>query len=229
MCFLAWLRSYAAETCLPWSLYTSSVRCRVACAPYGGPVALVRDDRKIVPVTGGATKPVITTYTAAGVRLGAFVWERSRIMGLAWTSEEDLMLLAQSGEARPRSTPHSPVARAWLPLTQRRAQVHLYSMHGQAQARSFSLGSEVAREGVAACCLYGSGLVALTVGLQLWAVTDLEEPRPQRLADPRLPAPPHCLTIIQPRHTLSGCIEARARRAAAWRRVSLLPARGRGP
>ncbi|KAK9823042.1 hypothetical protein WJX81_002597 [Elliptochloris bilobata] len=156
---------------------------RVACAQYGGPIALVRDDRKIVLVTGGATKPVVTTYTAAGVRLGAFVWERGRIMGMGWTSEEDLMLLEQSGE------------------------VHLYSMHGQAQARSFSLGGEVAREGVAACCLYGGGLVALTAGLQLWAVTDLEEPRPQRLADPRLAGPPHCLAVMEPRHTLSGCIE----------------------
>ena len=98
-------------------------------------------------------------------------------------------------------------------------------MHGQAQARGFSLGSEVAREGVAACCLYGSGLVALTAGLQLWAVTDLEEPRPQRLADPRLAAPPHCLAIIQPRHTLSGCIEARARRGAL---LACCPAGGRG-
>jgi len=41
-------------------------------------------------------------------------------------------------------------------------------------------------------------------------VADLEEPRPQRLADPRLAGPPHCLAVIEPRHTLSGCIEARA-------------------
>ena len=90
--------------------YNVSVRRSVACAPYGGPVALVRDDRKIVPVTGGATKPVVTTYTAAGVRLGAFVWERSRIMGMAWTSEEDLMLLEQSGEARPPLAPAQPAS-----------------------------------------------------------------------------------------------------------------------
>ncbi len=103
------------------------------------------------------------------------------------------------------------------------AQVHLYTMHGQAQARGFSLGAEVAAQGVADAVLYGGGLVALTAGLQLWAVADLEEPRPQRLADPRLAGPPHCLAVIEPRHTLSGCIEARA----PPRRPLLLDRRGR--
>ena len=89
---------HTLRCCLRDVTANSGIDCRVACAPYGGPIALVRDDRKIVLVTGGSTKPVVTTHTAAGVKLGAFTWEKGRIMGMGWTSEEDLMLLEQSGE-----------------------------------------------------------------------------------------------------------------------------------
>ena len=43
-------------------------------------------------------------------------------------------------------------------------QARLYSMHGQALPRQFSLGAEAAREGVTDAVIYGDGLVALTGG-----------------------------------------------------------------
>ncbi len=86
-------------------------------------------------------------------------------------------------------------------------QVHLYNMFGTQLPRHFSMGSEVQREGILDCQLYGDGLVVLTKGLQLWAVSGLAEPRPQKLASPALKEPPTCMAIFQPRHTLSGCLE----------------------
>lgn len=71
---------------------------RVACGRYGGPVAMVRDDRKLVVVTGGLTKPVVRIYTAAGHAMAAFVWDHGRIAAMGWTSEEDLLILEDSGE-----------------------------------------------------------------------------------------------------------------------------------
>ena len=78
---------------LAWALAT-----RVACGRYGGPIAMVRDDRKLVVVTGGLTKPVVRIYTAAGQAMAAFVWDHGRIAALGWTSEEDLLILEDSGE-----------------------------------------------------------------------------------------------------------------------------------
>ncbi len=86
-------------------------------------------------------------------------------------------------------------------------QVHMYSMHGQKLARSFSLGSEAAAERITDCVIYGDGLVALTGKHHFWTVSNLEEPRPQKLALTGLTEPPHCFAVIEPRHTLSGCVE----------------------
>ena len=90
-------------------------------------------------------------------------------------------------------------------------QVHLHSMFGVQLQQNFSMGSEVQREGILKCQLYGDGLVVLTKGLQLWAVSGLGEPRPHKLASPfpRLKEPPTCMAIMQPQHTLSGCLEVR--------------------
>lgn len=43
-------------------------------------------------------------------------------------------------------------------------QVHLYNMFGTQLPRHFSMGSEVQREGILDCQLYGDGLVVLTKG-----------------------------------------------------------------
>jgi hypothetical protein len=83
----------------------------------------------------------------------------------------------------------------------------MYSMHGQKLPRSFSLGAEAARERIVDCIVYGDGLVALTGAHRLWTVSNLEEPRPQRLALEGLSEAPHCMAVIEPRHTLSGCVE----------------------
>lgn len=83
----------------------------------------------------------------------------------------------------------------------------MYNMFGVQLPRQFSMGSEVQREGILSCQMHGDGLVVLTKGLQLWAVSGLEDPRPQRLANARLKEAPSCMAIMQPRHTLSGCLE----------------------
>lgn len=87
------------------------------------------------------------------------------------------------------------------------AQVHMYSMYGVQLPQQFSMGGEVQRDGIQECQLYSDGLVVLTKALQLWAVSGLQDPRPQKLANPKLKEPPNCLAIFQPRHTLSGCLE----------------------
>ena len=66
------------------------------------------------------------------------------------------------------------IERAW--------QVLLYSMFGQRLPKQFSMGSEVASSGVLECCTYGEGVAVLTHALELWAVCNLDEPRPQRFA-----------------------------------------------
>lgn len=41
----------------------------VCAAPYGGPMAIVRDPKKITKITG-SSKPVVRIFTASGILLG---------------------------------------------------------------------------------------------------------------------------------------------------------------
>lgn len=61
-------------------------------------MAVVRDERRIVLVTGGSTQPVVKVFTAAGSVLGAFVWDKGRIAGFAWTSQQELVIIDIKGE-----------------------------------------------------------------------------------------------------------------------------------
>jgi Vps16, N-terminal region len=54
----------------------------------------------MVAVTGSSARPVVKTFTSAGNLLGAFVWDRGRIVGMGWTNEEELMLVEESGEVQ---------------------------------------------------------------------------------------------------------------------------------
>lgn len=51
-------------------------------------------------VTGGTTQPVVKVFTSAGKVLGAFVWDKGRILGFAWTAELELVIVEATGEVR---------------------------------------------------------------------------------------------------------------------------------
>lgn len=72
--------------------------CRVACARYGGPIATIRDDRKMVLVSGGITQPLVKIYSSAGTQLAVFIWDKGRIEDMGWSNGEDLMIMEQTGE-----------------------------------------------------------------------------------------------------------------------------------
>eukprot|EP00873_Tetraselmis_striata_P045222 jgi/Tetstr1/465486/TSEL_010170.t1 len=168
---------------MAWGADVNLAQNRVAVSAFGGPVACVRDDSKIVLLAPGRpSHPVVRIFTSAGRPLGAFVWERNRIVGMGWSSDEELVLVEVDGT------------------------VSAYSTFGT-HLRRFSLGAAAREQGVSRAAVFGAGVVALTERHELWAVTGLLEPRPQRLADPGLFDAPHSMAVIEPHHTLSGCVE----------------------
>ncbi|GMH32446.1 hypothetical protein BSKO_00280 [Bryopsis sp. KO-2023] len=144
---------------------------RVACGQYGGPIGMVRDSRKMVVLRGGSSHPLVRIFNCAGRELARFMWEGNRIVALGWTNEQQLLIVDSTG------------------------QVNGYSIHGRKLPMEFSLGQAVESEEVAECRVYGSGVVALTLAGSLWAVTDLNDPRPQRMADVVLDGVPQCMEV----------------------------------
>lgn len=72
---------------------------RVAAAPYGGPLATVRDERLVLQLGAGASlRPVIRTFTASGAELGSMVWERGHIVEWGWSERLELVIVEANGK-----------------------------------------------------------------------------------------------------------------------------------
>lgn len=57
---------------MQWSPETEFNFMSVSAAPYGGPIALVRDSAQFTKVTTGTSKPIIRIFTASGNLISSF-------------------------------------------------------------------------------------------------------------------------------------------------------------
>lgn len=74
---------------------------RVSCAPMGGPIAAMRDERQMVVVVGpGSVRPVLRTFTSSGEEMGSYVWDstgRGQVAAWGWTSSLELVIVDEAG------------------------------------------------------------------------------------------------------------------------------------
>eukprot|EP00760_Papus_ankaliazontas_P021954 PhM_4_TR18771/c0_g1_i1/m.58888/K20180/VPS16; vacuolar protein sorting-associated protein 16 len=116
---------------LGWSFDLST--CNVSCAPFGGPVALIRDPKKLV-AAHGSSKPRMYICTASGIQISDFEWTRPVLYTMGWTAEEDLCVVSEDGT------------------------VSLFSMHGQELMPAL----RVCRDEIALARVFGQGVVIVT-------------------------------------------------------------------
>jgi hypothetical protein len=69
----------------------------VAGARFGGPVAVIRDEGKIVRLGAEAAHPILKIFSASGQLLCAIKWTESRIVAMAWSDSEQLVVVLRSG------------------------------------------------------------------------------------------------------------------------------------
>lgn len=86
-------------------------------------------------------------------------------------------------------------------------QVTRFNQVGEKDPKVFSLGDECQKDGILECCVFSEGVVALTTKFALWAITDLQDPRPQKLARPKMDHAPKAIAVVEPSCTLSGSVE----------------------
>jgi WD40 repeat protein len=159
----------------------------VAIAPYGGPIALLPDERAIQFDTYNAMltdkekeqrkRAKLRIYTAAGSLISETYWQHASLIKMGWNSSEQLICVLNDGN------------------------VHIYSMKGE-RISTFSLPAACRTDGVADCIIWSEGLVVRTGGRsELFAVLNFADPRPVRLADPQLNAPPLCMCLLNAART----------------------------
>jgi hypothetical protein len=69
----------------------------VAGARFGGPVATIRDEGKLVRLGAEAAQPILKIFSASGRLLSAIKWTESRIVAMAWSDSEQLVVVLRSG------------------------------------------------------------------------------------------------------------------------------------
>ncbi|KAJ5653810.1 Vps16N-terminal [Penicillium lividum] len=154
----------------------------VAGAPYGGAIALYRDESKPIRLRDSqASRSCIDVYSCSGKQINRINWEQATIRGIGWSDKEELLVVAEDGTVR-----------------------RYFGLDGD--FTSFSLGNGAEEYGVRDCQFWSSGLVALLSNNQLIAVSKYDEPRPKLLA----PCPEGEVSswaLIPPAHTLSRSVE----------------------
>ncbi|KDQ58687.1 hypothetical protein JAAARDRAFT_57575 [Jaapia argillacea MUCL 33604] len=173
----------------------------VAGCRYGGPLAMMRDNTKLVAIgraTPSFAKAQIQVYSPAGEGLLLFSWDQGKIIRFGWTGDERLVVLNEEGVYR------------------------VYDLQGE--YLQYSLGSEAGELGVLDAKIHASGLVAMTGSLSLLEVKGWEGGKPLTLASPGtliltllitsekmsfsgISAPPHCWAVIPPDFTISRHVE----------------------
>ncbi|KAJ6102811.1 Vps16 N-terminal [Penicillium sp. IBT 16267x] len=151
-------------------------------APYGGAIALYRDESKAISLRDTqASRSSIDVYSCSGKQINRINWEQATIRGIGWSDKEELLVVAEDGTVR-----------------------RYFGLDGD--FTSFSLGNGAEEYGVRDCQFWSSGLVALLSNNHLIAVSKYDEPRPKLLA----PCPEGEVSswaLIPPAHTLSRSVE----------------------
>ncbi|KAI9501751.1 Vps16, N-terminal region-domain-containing protein [Coemansia spiralis] len=156
---------------------------RVAAASFGGPIALLRDDRQLLEAgSAPLLDSAIHVYAASGKSIGKIEYDGLHIAGFSWNTREELICVQEDGNVR------------------------VFSLSGQ-EPVSFSLGPEAKEKGIVACRFWDQGLVAMTSEYKFIYVNDIGEPKPRLLADAHITEMPYSWAIVPPHLTLSHHVE----------------------
>ncbi|GER53384.1 vacuolar protein sorting-associated protein [Striga asiatica] len=159
-------------------------RNKIACAPFGGPIAVIRDDAKIVQLYAESALRKLRIFTSSGRLVSETVWKNpgGRLIGLSWTDDLTLVCITQDGT------------------------VYSYNVHAELVG-TFSLGRECFENSVVECVFWGNGVVCINEAFEIFAVPDFKIPKTVKLADCNLEELPHCMAVIEPQYTKSGDVE----------------------
>lgn len=159
-------------------------RNKVACAPFGGPIAVIRDDGKIVQLYAESALRKLRIFNSAGVQIAETVWKNpgGRLIGMAWTDDLTLICITQDGT------------------------VYCYSVHAELM-KTLTIGEDRLKYSIVECVFWGNGVVCVNEAFQVFCIPDFRNPNPVKLADTGLEDMPLCMAVIEPQYTMSGNVE----------------------
>ncbi|TRY82477.1 hypothetical protein DNTS_029961 [Danionella cerebrum] len=155
-----------------WNLKDALTEYLVAAAPYGGPIALLKEHHRRSP----GARPQLEIYSSSGVPLASFPWKSGVVKQLGWTVSDDLLCVQEDGT------------------------VLAYDLFGRFK-RHFSMCNEGSQNQVLETKIfhspYGTGLAILTGALRFTLATNIDDIKLRRLPEvPGLQEVPSCWTVL---------------------------------
>uniref|UniRef100_A0A8C6SSQ0 Vacuolar protein sorting-associated protein 16 homolog n=1 Tax=Neogobius melanostomus TaxID=47308 RepID=A0A8C6SSQ0_9GOBI len=157
---------------MSWPLRDGLRDSLVAAAPYGGPIAVLKEPQRRSP----SSRPHLDIYSASGVSLASFVWKSGPVVQLGWTISDELLCVQEDGK------------------------VLIYDLFGSFK-RHFSLGQEVSQSQVLEAKIfhspYGSGIAIVTGCGRFTLTTNIDDLKLRRLPEvPGLQGAPCCWAVL---------------------------------
>ncbi|WVF72368.1 hypothetical protein IAT40_007183 [Kwoniella sp. CBS 6097] len=153
----------------------------VCAAKNGGPIAMIRDDRKLLLSSKHPGKPKIQIYTSSGILLSTIPWDLSAPVLIHLTTTS-LIVLTDEGVYR------------------------VYDLSNTSSYRQYSLANE-AESGVVEAKAWEEGMVVLTGNLGWLEVRGWNGGRAIPLAASGLTEPPSAWTLIPPDQSPTGHVQ----------------------
>uniref|UniRef100_A0A8D1E975 Vacuolar protein sorting-associated protein 16 homolog n=1 Tax=Sus scrofa TaxID=9823 RepID=A0A8D1E975_PIG len=159
---------------MDWDLKEELRDCLVAAAPYGGPIALLRNLWR--KEKAASVRPVLEIYSASGMPLASLMWKSGPVVSLGWSAEEELLCVQEDGV------------------------VLVYGLHGDFR-RHFSMGNEVLQNRVLDARIFhtelGSGVAILTGAHRFTLSANVSDLKLRRMPEvPGLQSAPSCWTTL---------------------------------
>jgi len=66
-------------------------------SPFGGPVAMIPDTKRIASLPDYIDKKKLLIFTSAGKKLGEIDWTERPVIGMGWTDLEQLAVMSEDG------------------------------------------------------------------------------------------------------------------------------------
>ncbi|GAB5569366.1 vacuolar protein sorting-associated protein 16 homolog [Prionailurus iriomotensis] len=169
----AFYRKYELYS-MDWDLKEELRDCLVAAAPYGGPIALLRNPWR--KEKAASVRPVLEIYSASGLPLASLLWKSGPVVSLGWSAEEELLCVQEDGG------------------------VLVYGLHGDFR-RHFSMGNEVLQNRVLDARIFhtefGSGVAILTGAHRFTLSANVSDLKLRRMPEvPGLQGAPTCWTAL---------------------------------
>uniref|UniRef100_G1RCU1 Vacuolar protein sorting-associated protein 16 homolog n=1 Tax=Nomascus leucogenys TaxID=61853 RepID=G1RCU1_NOMLE len=156
------------------AFYRGTQDCLVAAAPYGGPIALLRNPWR--KEKAASVRPVLDIYSASGMPLASLLWKSGPVVSLGWSAEEELLCVQEDGA------------------------VLVYGLHGDFR-RHFSMGNEVLQTRVLDARIFhtefGSGVSIVTGAQRFTLSANVGDLQLRRMPEvPVLQSAPSCWTAL---------------------------------